>query len=289
MIPLASLGDGQVVSEDLTNPNQFGEPFLRFPSRSLCALSCAYFFLIVGAHAQTEVSTPTVNVANDGEARIRLTHIFSSYSPLTKSPLRIDLLVHETGKDDASVCLQMHGSRKMRRTHQRMSESTASDLSINDSGAVALKRSKDQGSASIALNAKVPEFPYLGILRRLDDPSVAVTDLGAEQGTEHFHLEGAVDTNLSATLTTIAKRQSSLDLYVDLDSKRLMQLKYWIFSPTNLSNSGQVTVSYQAYQQIEGVAIPFHVVKTIGGVTLSDASVNKVNLHSEPFVVEEVQ
>ncbi len=76
----------------------------------------------------------------------------------------------------------------------------------------------------------------------------------------------------------LAEKVYDSDLYFDPSTGLLLKERYWIFSPSSLTNNAQVEVAYSDYRAVNGIQLPFRITKKLGGVVLSDAIVQSIDL-----------
>jgi len=131
------------------------------------------------------------------------------------------------------------------------------------------------------------QIPLLSMLAHWQDQGAIVKYVGEEtDGTSnvrHIRLQTPPDLTLGA-----GNSDAPCEIYFDSQSLLMTKLIYDIRSPADLRKTLPITVAYQNYKVVSGLAIPFSVTYTVRGTPLSNQVVQDVIVNA-PVTTSEFQ
>ncbi len=160
---------------------------------------------------------------------------------------------------------------------------------INPVGSYMLNNGKRSALPLWATKYQLPEhIPALGRLIQFSLPNMQLNFVGQEtinnQAVYHILLY-ALPTD--ATSATIEKMLSEFHFFVDASTYQIVKSRGYIFSPDAIENRSVVENSYSDYRSVNGITVPFHIVRTVSGqpyceITLTNVAFN-VGLSASDF------
>jgi hypothetical protein len=234
---------------------------------------------------QQEGSTASrFHAASDSPvARQALASLLRPYKRNTADDWNITLHAAVTEQNgshlDELICVI--GAAYVTRSYTRDGQQIRTTIT-HDEGTVETGGVKEDIPLWSAQSSLLSEFPYAQLLDRLQDPDTYINSVvkdDADAALIHLRMTKAnIDSNGRHVIE--AEKMYAVDLFFDSETGLLVKQQHWIFSRSSMSNNAVVEVIYADYRSVDGLMVPFHVTKKIGGLTLSDALIRSVDLRA---------
>ena len=228
------------------------------------------------------VSNTTSSIsADDPLARQKLQGLLASYVRSDGSDWNVTLQLNVTEPANGQVAetVRLIGASNLRRELTRNGQSVVSTFS-QGSGTLTRDGVQETIPAWSLQSLHSPEFPFPTIVARLLDVGTLVTFDSADS-SEYVHIKLTKPTlDQRGKRIPVAEKVFETDFYFDPNTGLLMKERYWIFSPSSMTNNAQVEVTYSNYQPVSGLKLPFRITKRLGGVLLSDTLVQSIDLNA---------
>jgi hypothetical protein len=128
-------------------------------------------------------------------------------------------------------------------------------------------------------------FPPLALAEALNDPSVAVADVGQEtsngEAVEHLRFWRVVASHASTPQPiALITQLSAVDVYLDAANALPVALDFNIHPESNAGVDLQVEIRFSNYQQVSGLLLPMHLGKFVDGSEVLDLNLAGVSLNT---------
>jgi hypothetical protein len=246
----------------------------------LLVTSLSIFLFSIGTTAQNQTPEPISKEENRARALVTVSAALSTMG----NPDRI--AKHSVAKGTISfadgskgtLSLESYGPRDIQSSVVVNGETLG--LSSSEGRGQSTRNGKTSTLPSWITEYQGPEhIPALSRLSLSGNPNVNTEHVGVEtlNGNSVHHVK-LTAVAADETSQKLEEHNSEFHAFIDEKTNLVVKINSYIFSPDTVTNRSLVETYYTDYRTVNGIAVPFHIVRNISGQKDSEIDLNEVTI-----------